>query len=521
MKKNQSDQEIFEPFDKSNFEQYIQECKKNAYKKLHNSHMYFFTKDLQVPLARLEKVLKTKTRNEVNKSILNSPLINKPKNIKRMLTMRSCTQQSYRSNKSFDKLISRCKHQNTLRSLSTNRDDIPVKENKNYLDYSTTDKKGFSIYDKFEELKNKKHLNILQNRNTKMMYESLEIRDKPIISVNSKMIISNREPKKPIYMRVWEDEEIKENKLINLKKTIEEKNYFSEININPIRVQKCQNTQNNSNVEKAQRFENWLETNKKWNHKRQTQRQLLYEMKQNEMESSVNMNNSKNKLSSIDSNIIRNKSFIERLSNDNTERKVNLEKLKNELCPSFKAKINNKLPIYLKNNKLNNSFNNISHEDNLDKLIKNAKYHRSNNTLKTSSTKSKTLTRSKSTNNFPNCFPNLKNKYNPEEWKKKIHNVNRSYIGKSKLEEKLYKINVYNSSAWDKSKGSNVVFDPRLSNLLSSLAKNNVVDFDECSSNRPEDSNKTKNMINDVSIKGLRDSKNFSTNKNKPTNFLL
>jgi hypothetical protein len=520
MKKDQLQQEIFEPFDKSQFEQYLQECKKNAFKKLHHSHMYFFTKDIQVPLAKIEKMLKEKTRNEVKHSILNSPLINKPKNVKRLLTMRSCTQHSYRSNKSFDKLISRYKHQNSLRSISSYKDDVPVGENRNKMDDSNTEKKGSTIYDKFEEVKKRKELNILQNRNMKMIYDSLEIRDKPVISVNSKMIISNREPKKPIYMRVWEDEEIKENKLVNIKKTIEEKNYFSEININPIRIQKGQETQNYCNVEKAQRFENWLETNKKWNNKRKIQRQLLYEMKQNDMESSVN-NTIKKKMSSIESNLRSNKSFIERMSDHNTERKVNLEKLKNELCPSFKAKINNKLPIYLKNNKLNNSFNNISHEDNLYKLIKNAKNHRSNNSLKTSSTKSKTLTRSKSTNNFPNTYPYMKEKYKPNEWKKKIHDVNRSYNGKSKLEEKLYKINVNNSSAWDKSKESNIVFDPRLSNLLKSLAKNNVVDWDEYSPNRPEESNKMSNMMNDYTSKGLRESNNFITNMNKSSNFLL
>ncbi len=58
MKKDQLQQEIFEPLDKSQFEQYLQECKKNAFKKLHHSHMYFFTKDIQVPLAKIEKMLK-------------------------------------------------------------------------------------------------------------------------------------------------------------------------------------------------------------------------------------------------------------------------------------------------------------------------------------------------------------------------------------------------------------------------------------------------------------------------------
>ncbi len=73
----------------------------------------------------------------------------------------------------------------------------------------------------------------------------------------------------------------------------------------------------------------------------------------------------------------------------------------------------------------------------------------------------------------------------------------------------------------DKSKESNIVFDPRLSNLLKSLAKNNVVDWDEYSPNRPEESNKMSNMMNDYTSKGLRESNNFITNMNKSSNFLL
>ena len=281
--------------------------------------------------------------------------------------------------------------------------------------------------------------------------------------------------KKPVYMRVWEDEEIKEQNLSILKKTIEEEKNFSELKINPLK--KSLNSSKFNTIEQSKRFEKWFETNSKWHQTRQHQKQVLFEFKQNEKEQSFL--SLKKKYSSVESNKISNRSFIERLSETISERKLNLKKLESELSPCFKAKTNNRLPSYI-NRSLQNSFSlkvqELKSEYKSELINRNQTNYYSHNAKKSSTLdKNKTLNKSYSSNNF-NFLTLEKEKKKFQIWENMIHNVNSN--NKSN-DEKLYKINVRDSSAWDKEKESNVYFDPKLSTrLLISLAHKKIVNME-------------------------------------------
>jgi hypothetical protein len=501
MKKNVKNEEQFLPFDKKDLNEYMKECRKQAFKKLHRTHMSFFGEEVKGSISKIEKMIKKRNASEIKESILNSLFTQKAKSVKKSKGKRMGTQQAVKTLKNVkpeaqEQNVKPLQSVHSQKSMSSYKEDATPPENTNNLNKNNeinADKKKISFYHKNLEFEKKKNLELTQMRNQKLFYESVELKDKPYVSEKSKRIISKLE-RKPIHMRVWEDEEIKEKNLSILKQNIEvEKKYFSEININPIILKKSQNSSKYSTIEREQKFESWLDSNMKWNQKKQYQKQVMYEMKQNELEQNLE-NTKRAKVIINDNNLNSNRSFIERLNDDNTERKINLVKLKADLCPSFRAKTNSKVPIYIKRN-LSSSFSYKSPEVNKqDSLIKNAKNYRSTNSIKSTSTMMKTIVKSKSTNNlYPKRTSAKDQKIKGSKWEGVIDRVNHSFNYRSN-EEKLYKINVENSSACDRSKGDRIIFDYKFSPLLLSLANKKFVNIEDIIPKKPVASSKAKRL---------------------------
>lgn len=509
MKKNNNIkiEEKSEPLDKKDFDSYIKECRKQAFKKLHRTHMSFFAEEVKGSISKIEKIIKKRSTSEVKDSILSSPFAQKAKFIKKSKAKRLGTQQALKTKMSLKPEVQQevnnlkpQQSQQSIKSMSSYRDDNTAHEfnanmnnnNEEEKNGKNAKKKKLTFYEKNIEFEKKKEFELSTLRNKKLVSDTAELKEKPFVSEKSKKLLSNQ-VKKPVYMRVWEDEELKEQKLFDLKSRIEaEKKYYSEVNINPISLKKNNQTSKYNTVEREQKFENWFESNKLWHKKKQIQKQVLYEMKQNEFERSLaDSNRGKPKLND---SLPSNRSFLERLNDDNAERKNNLIRLKAELNPSFHAKTNNKSPSYFKRNlSANTSYhtvNVIKKESNLKNIKVN---YRSTNSNVSTKSKIKPLIKSKSSNSF---FTN-KNKKEGGKWEgmiDKVNSHNSSFNYRSSNEEKLYKINVENSCAWDKSKGSKVVFDYKYSPLLLSLAQKKFVNMDDIVPKRPVASTKAKRL---------------------------
>ena len=229
-----------------------------AFKKLHKTHMTIFAEEVNEHINKIEKILNKKQTSEAIDSILNSNFTKKPQEIKNAKLKRLGSLDESKFNLVSDEVL--------LGAIISHRNE------------------KLNIYEKHKEFENKRNISMIQLRNEKGLNETNKLKEKPYVSNKSKMIMTIRDTK-PIFMRVREDEEIKERNLSILKKNIEEeKNYFSEININPLKLKKSQISSDYNTSEKAQRFENWFETNSKWSQKLKSQKQVLYELKQNEIE---------------------------------------------------------------------------------------------------------------------------------------------------------------------------------------------------------------------------------------------
>ena len=478
--RNSQDKKKNERLDSSEFKSYIRQCRKKAFKKIHSTQMKIFYDDVRVPIKHIQSVLKKKNTSVSVDSILNSRFSKKPvQEVKKTNKIkRTGTLDVSKCDKLTEDVI-----EQVLFSQSAKRSSIFKESNQNL---ERKDNNPINdMYEKNKQLKERRNLSLLQLRNEKVLKESLEIQEKPYVSNKSKMMIANRSTK-PIFMRVWEDEEIKERNLSILKNNIEEeKNYFSEIRINPLN--KRQNISNNNSIDKSQRFDNWFDSNTQWNRKRQIQRQILYELKQNEEEKSYKALKPNN--SNIESNKMLNESFFERMNKKNNEKKSHIKKIRSDISPTFKIKTNNKLPNYL-NKYVNTSFttNMIELKSTIktDLLNKNIKNYYSNNSKKSCSTNiTKSVRKNYSSNNLNRSIDEREEQKKYGNWEKIIHNVN-DISKKDRLsnDQKLYKINVRNSSSCDIEKGSIVLMDNKISKILSCLARKKIVNMDDLCVNK-------------------------------------
>ena len=322
----------------------------------------------------------------------------------------------------------------------------------------------------------------LQKLNEEMTILTSKIK-KPI---NTEKIIKEKlKDTKPIYERIKEIVETKKNKIETLQKNVIQKQKKDE------EERKRQEVKSNNFDE--EKFSHWVETNHHWNDTKCSKIvRIKKAIKKNEEETLKSFHHPKiDKVSEDIVNKSRDKSsdkVFERLYQTANFYKKRINKLKREQTPNFEPTLNRTFvkkyspdkrieKLLLNFNNLTTSLiNNTSLTINIEKnysarspkiadlkgnlgIIKNLQ-DTYNSALK------KYVTENDKQSNYRLPIKNDKinkiNHYN--DWQDTIDSVNDGKKNSTNMYDDLYKINIRNSSAWDKNRENKVVFLPTYTN---------------------------------------------------------
>ena len=343
-------------------EELTEESFKNELKnKIYSTQRKVIGSNINSTLSDLEEIIRKREKiDSSKKTILDHPFINKT---------RECSHNIDRNHTNYDKRLNSSSHlkspfrQNLSHNFNSNY-SLKNSMKEDNRDGRPEKNKNTRIYEKEKSLHKKKLINLEQLRNKKCEDELKTLLDKPIISKNSKKIITEmaNEYKTPLYQRIQEEQEKKLNSINKLRKLFNEietekkQKHEDKLRILTRTDKSLYFNSNNHDYSGNNRFESWRENVMKWHGKKMFKKQKLFEKQQIEIIeyemnqpyrphiNKTNPNKSNQDMKGSEEKL----SIFERLYNLNSEKMFKQEQRIKDSCPNFTPLINKTVPSFLK-----------------------------------------------------------------------------------------------------------------------------------------------------------------------------
>ena len=407
----------------------------------------------------------------------------------------------------------------------TNKNKVKFQSNENKINDKSDESVSKSptsreISDDFDDNLENKDIytrNLIQKRHTqkileikrkeKLQKESEALKAKPEISKVSKRIIKEKlNNEKPLYERYQEVIGIQQQKLNTLKKIAD---HNEATKTQKIKVKREFNPNKSVSYDPV-KFDEWLNDEKRWVKKIEDKviqmKQYYKDIENEDIEFTFipSINKFSDKICKYRS---LEKCVLERLHNDHMNKMIKRNMMIDKSIPSFKPTLNNRIPCYIRTTPINNSLvieeskilslnildlnnslglvieesnknvihseikGNLKHESELQSIqqLKQLIQSSNSNELQHSLKEKKSFARSYSTenpneNNEYQSNNNDKNKTINSQIKNKYQKMENQEKNKEdlRINNKLYRINIQDSSIWDRNKENNIIYDPSL-----------------------------------------------------------